>query len=183
MVGYCDQHLDMLGVVLKSTFTQTRKINCDDMLEKFGKIMGSCRGGKFMPLIQRPWSVNACAMPKIWYRCNCMELQAGDILKINSNIKSWLYSDMLEKPEELVMNRPRNKEGLGVQNVKIKAQALLIKSFLETAINPEYINNFFHNALYRWHVLEIFQSQTQETPPTTHRASLQLSSRWYRRAC
>lgn len=83
-----------------------------------------------------------------------MELRAGDFLKINSNIKSWLYSDMLEKPEELVMNRPRNKGGLGVQNVKIKALALLIKSFLETAINPEYINNFFHNALYRWHVLE-----------------------------
>ena len=52
MVGYCDQHLNMLGVVLKSTFTQTRKINCDDMLEKFGKIMGSWRGGKFMLLIQ-----------------------------------------------------------------------------------------------------------------------------------
>ena len=79
MVGYCDHHLDMLGVVLKSTFTQTRKINCDDMLEKFGKIMGSWRGGKFMLLIQRPWSVNAYAMPKIWYRCHCMELQAGDI--------------------------------------------------------------------------------------------------------
>ena len=94
-----------------------------------------------------------------------MEFQAGDILKINSNIKSWLYSDMLEKPEELVMNRPRNKGGLGVQNVKIKAQALLIKSFLETAINPEYINNFFHNALYRWHVLEDFSiSDPGNTP-------------------
>ena len=94
-----------------------------------------------------------------------MELQAGDILKINSNIKSWLYSDMLEKPEELVMNRPRNKGGLGVQNVKIKAQALLIKSFLETVINPEYIKNFFHNALYRWHVLEDFSiSDPGNTP-------------------
>ena len=147
------EHLDMVGLVLKATYTQTRKTNCDDILDKFGKILGPWKGGKFMPLTQRPWSVNTYALPKIWFRCHSLELRAGDFSKINSTIKSWLYADMLEKPEELVMFRPKWKGGLNVQNVKYKAQAILIKSFLETALNPKFINNLFHNALYRWHVL------------------------------
>ena len=82
-----------------------------------------------------------------------MELRSGDCSKISSTIKSWLYADLLEKPEELVMYRHRSKGGLGVQHVKYKAMALLIRSFLETAINPKFIRNHYHHALYRWHVL------------------------------
>ena len=147
------EHLDMVGVVLKSTYTQTRKTNCDELLGRFSNILGAWKGGKFMPLTQRPWSVNTYALPKIWFRCHSIDLRAGDFAKINSNIKSWLYADMLEKPEELVMYRPRSKGGLGVHNVQYKALAILIRSFLETAISPKFINNLYHNALYRWHVL------------------------------
>ena len=89
------------------------------------------------------------ALPKIWFRCHSLELRAGDFTKINSTIKSWLYADMLEKPEELVMFRPKWKGGLNVQNVKYKAQAILIKSFLETAPNLKFINILFYKALYK----------------------------------
>ena len=58
-------HLDMVGVVLKATYTQTRKTNCDELLERFSNILGSWKGGKFMPLTQRPWSINTYALPKI----------------------------------------------------------------------------------------------------------------------
>ena len=115
--------------------------------------IGSWKGGKFMPLSQRPFSINTYALPKIWFRCHSLELRAGDFVKINSCIKSWLYADLLEKPEELVLFRPKMKGGLGVHNAKYKALAILIRSFLETAVNTKFINNLYHNALYRWHVL------------------------------
>ena len=143
----------MVGVVLKATFTQTRKTNCDEVLDKFGKVLGAWKSGKFMPLMQRPYSVNTYALPKIWFRCHSLELRSGDFAKINSNIKSWLYADMLEKPEELILHRPREKGGLGVHHVRCKALAILIRSFLETAISSKFIRNHFHHALYRWHVL------------------------------
>ena len=60
---------------------------------------------------------------------------------------------MLLKPEELVMYRPAFYGGLGVLNVKQKAQAGLIKSFTETAANNECILCLFHSILYRYHVL------------------------------
>ena len=147
------EHLDMVGVVLKSTFTKTRKTNCDELLEKLSNVIGAWKGGKFMPLSQRPFSINTYALPKIWFRCHSLELRAGDFVKINSCIKSWLYADLLEKPEELVLFRPKMKGGLGVHNAKYKALAILIRSFLETAVNTKFINNLYHNALYRWHVL------------------------------
>ena len=146
------EHIDMIGVVLKATHTQTRKVNCDDLKDKFGKILGAWKCGKFMPLTQRPWFVNTYALPKIWFRCHSLELRAGDCSKINSCIKSWLYADLFEKPEELVMHRPREKGGLGVQHTKYKAMAILIKSFIETALASGFIMNMYHNALYMWHV-------------------------------
>ena len=167
------QHLDMVGVVLKSTFTQTRKTNCDELLEKFGNLLGAWKGGKFMPLTQRPWSINTYALPKIWFRCHSLELRSGDVTKLNSLIKSWLYADMLEKPEELAMHRPRVHGGLGVHHIKSKALAILIRSFLETAISPKFIRNQYQHALFRWHVLG---DTSMKDPGTTPYYSAELFS-------
>ena len=39
-------HLDMVGVVLKATFTQTRKVNCDELLDKISSVVGAWKAGK-----------------------------------------------------------------------------------------------------------------------------------------
>ena len=62
-------HLDMVGVQLKATYTQTRKINCDILQEKVSNVVGPWRGGKFMPLNQRSFSLNSYCMSKLWFRC------------------------------------------------------------------------------------------------------------------
>ena len=46
------------------------------------------------------------------------------------------------------MFRHRYNGGLGVHNIKYKGMALLIRSFLETAVNPKFIQNLYHNALF-----------------------------------
>ena len=61
--------------------------------------------------------------------------------------------DRLEKPQELVLYRHVNMGGLGLQNIKYKAISLLIKSFLETSICPDFLRNLFHGALFRRYVL------------------------------
>ena len=44
--------------------------------------------------------------------------------------------------------------GLGLNNVQFKAQAMLIRSFLETAVNPTFLHSLYHNSLFRYHVLQ-----------------------------
>ena len=51
-------HLDTVGVELRATYTQTRKVNGDILQDKVQKKIGSWRSGKFMPLTQRPSSIN-----------------------------------------------------------------------------------------------------------------------------
>ena len=51
------------------------------------------------------------------------------------------------------MYRPPKYGGLGVHNVYYKAQAMLIRSFLETAANPKFLHSLLHSCLYRYHVL------------------------------
>ena len=144
------EHLDMVGVQLKATSTQTRKINCDTLQDKVSKVIGPWRGGKFMCLTLRPFSLNTYCLSKVWFKCGSVDLRAGDISKITSTIKSWLFADQLEQPEEMVLHRNRCSGGLGLFNIKYKAMAEFIRSFLETAIHPRFTTNQYHNALYRW---------------------------------
>ena len=61
---------------------------------------------------------------------------------------------MLLKPPEMMMYRPVELGGLGVHNVKVRATAMLIHTFLAQAISPRFPTNHYLNSLYRWHVLD-----------------------------
>ena len=82
--------------------------------------------------------MNIYCFSKIWFRTHSVNLRELDASKITSNAKSWLYGDMLIKPEELVLYRPTVSGGLALLNVKIKALSGLIRSFLETACMPQF---------------------------------------------
>ena len=68
-------------------------------------------------------------------------------------MKFWLYADMLEKPSEAAMCCPVCYGGLGVTNVKYKAQALLIRTVIETAANPQFRRSLLHSILFQYHLL------------------------------
>ena len=146
-------HLDMVGVILKATFTRTRKTNSDEIQTRIRNTIGSWKAGKFMPLTQRPWSANTYGLSKAWFRCHSVDLRALDVSAINSMLKSWIYADQFEKPEEIILFRPASMGGLGLQNVKIRAQACLTRTFMETAANPSFQHNLYHSTLLRYHVL------------------------------
>ena len=146
-------HLDMLGVELRATWVQTRKANCDVLQDKVDKTVRQWKSGKFMPLTMRPWSMNSYCLPKIWFKAHCVDLRQLDITKIHSNVKSWIYGDQFIKPEEKVLFRPPSFGGLGVHHAKLKAQAALTRSFLETACHPNFILSLYHSNLFKFHVL------------------------------
>ena len=147
-------HLDMVGVELKATNTQTRMANGDELVLRVKNKVGPWQGGRFMPLSQRPWSLNNYALSKTYYRCNSVDLRVKDISAITSKVKAWLYMDQFEKPEDIVLYRPPSHGGLGLDHVKYKAQSRLITSFLETSSNPKYIHSMYHEALLKYHVME-----------------------------
>ena len=89
----------------------------------------------------------------VWFRCQTVDLRVMDIASVTSKVKSWLYQDQLLKPEEMVAYRPIKMGGLQLHNVKIKALSSFIRTFMETAIHPDFHHSLFHSLLYRVHVL------------------------------
>ena len=146
-------HLEMLGVELRSTWSQTKKANGDICQTRVSNTIKQWKTGKFMQLNLRSWSLNQYCLPKIWFRTHSVDLRVLDVTKVTSLVKSWLYQDQLLKPEEFVMHRGPSLGGLGVNNVKLKAQAGLIRTFLETASNPTFRRSLYHSLLFRYHVL------------------------------
>ena len=145
--------LEMVGVELKATWTQTKKANGDIIQTRVSNTVNSWKSGKFMDLSCRPWSLNNFALSKVWFKCHTVDLRVIDISKVTSKVKSWLLQDQLEKPEEMILHRPIQMGGLGLHHVKRKALALLIKTFMETAAHPAFTHNLLHSILYRVHVL------------------------------
>ena len=147
------EHLDFVGVELRSTFTQTRKSNGEQLQTRVQNTIVPWRAGKFMPLTLRPYSANTYVLSKVWFKCSSVNLRVQDITTINRSVKSWLYQDCLEKPCELVLYRQSQDGGLGLFNVAIRSLACLIRSFLETATNPTFRHSLFHETLFRYHEL------------------------------
>ena len=108
--------------------------------------------GKRMHLSMKPWSLNQYCLAKVWYRTKSVPSGSGHIKKITSAMKQWLYQDMYIKPEEAVMFRPRHMGGLGVHHVLSKAAAGMVRTFMETAANPNFRRRLDHYDMYQYHV-------------------------------
>ena len=189
-------HLDFVGVELRATFQQTRKVNGDQLQDRVKNTVGPWKAGRFMPLTLRPFSANTHALSKVWFKCSSVNLRNQDIDTINSQVKSWLYQDCLEKPNELVLYRDSQDGGLGLFHVKIRSLALLIRSFIETASNPMFRHSLFHEILFRYHVLgddslpnpgylpyydqEFFQTIKHYNDNCPLNISLMTTKQWYR---
>ena len=145
--------LDMVGVQLCATWAATRRENGNNLRGKVANLIGCWRTGKFLPLCLRPHSVNTYALSKVWFRSSTVNLREGDYNAINSSIKKWLYSDLLFKPEQLLLYRTVSRGGLGLISVKLKCQAHLLKTFVDLAVNPLYIHSQYLSTLFRVKVL------------------------------
>ena len=89
--------LEMVGVELKCTWAQTRKVNGDIIQKRIADTVNSWKSGKFMEVTSRPWSLNTFDLSKVSFKCHCVDLRVMDITSINSKVKSWLFQDHLEK--------------------------------------------------------------------------------------
>ena len=107
-----------------------------------------------MPLSQRAFLANCYALSKVWFKFGVVNLRVQDLNMITSQIKSWLYQDMLIKPSELVLYRGTDVGGLGLLNVNMRSLVLLVRSFLETSVNPNFRHSLFNEHLFRYHVMQ-----------------------------
>ena len=102
-----------------------------------------------MSLTLRPHSTNLYAFSKLLYRCNSVHPRISDLKFFNKIAKQFIYADLLIKPNELILYRDISQGGLGLTCMKLRAKAAMISSFLETAINPKFSRNNYHNQLFR----------------------------------
>ena len=107
-----------------------------------------------MELNLRPHSINCYALSKLQYRFNVIDPRVSDTKYFLSQSKSFIYADLLEAPEEKILHRDVSDGGLGLFHITSRAKAALISTFLQTAVNPNFQRDQYHNTLYRRYVLE-----------------------------
>ena len=95
--------LAFVGVHLQASWLKTRKENNDELLSRVKSTIGCWNSGKFMTLVCRQFSVNSYALSKVWFRTHSVDLIAGDMTTLAKLCKSYIFQDMLEKPNKLVL--------------------------------------------------------------------------------
>ena len=118
-----------------------------------------------MHLLLRSWSLNIHCFSKVLFRTHSEDLRELDYNKITSSAKSWMYADMLIKPEETVLHRHVSAGGLNIFNVKMKALAGLIRTFLETACIPRSRQSLYPQLLPSYHVFGDTSIEIPGLPP------------------
>ena len=144
-------HLDMLGIPLYAFYRKTQEESGDEMIKKCKNTVGPWLIRR-VPFTQQPWSINTYLYSKLYHRCHILPLRKADFNDIAKQSNRILYCDQFEKPGPVVVHKPKDKRGLGLHSVKEKSKAFLIKSFLETAVNPNFKRNHFHEAIYKFYV-------------------------------
>ena len=107
-----------LGVNLFASFNQTRTKNSEILIKKINDLINSWKSGKFMPLLDRPTSINTFALLKIWFWATSINFKLG------AKIKSWLNQDTFEKPQEEVLYRKKEEGVLNHADIKYKMRLL-----------------------------------------------------------
>jgi hypothetical protein len=110
-----------------------RRVNGELMQKIIKDQMNSWKAGKFIHKTSLPCSLNCYSLSKLWYKMSCLDMRVGDSNTITSNIKGWLYHDMLLKPQEMMLYRQTE---LGIYNVKLRAS-------MRERQQPFFFANFF----------------------------------------
>ena len=95
------EELDFIGVTLKSSFCQTRKINCDIIEEKVQKTVSPWKGGKFQYIVEWGHSANQYALSKVFFRCSSNPLRAATCKKVHSLVRGWILKTALLSHQQL----------------------------------------------------------------------------------
>ena len=108
-----------------------------------------------MPLISRSYCVNSLLLSKIRYRMAAIDLRVGDINKMTSAVKSWMYQRHLVKPQESLLYREAKEGRLGLLNISARARANLLISFCQSVLGYKCPINQFHHDIFRFFVLKV----------------------------
>ena len=147
--------LEVVGVQLYNNAHFTRKMNSELLVTKVSKIINLWKSGHHMSFLDHSHAINALVLSKVWYIASCVPPRQGDIQKIVTSIKSFLYQDQFLRPSDLVAYRSTEHGGLGLTHTLSRCQALIIKSFLETSIIPGYRWSLTNTELFNQHVLDL----------------------------
>lgn len=145
--------LNMLGVTLTATKTETLRINGEFLQRKVWNTTAAWKG-RSMQIKQRSVSINTYLYPKIWHKARSIHIRMGDIKDFKKAAHKFLYCDHIERPRPLITHRDKDDGGMGVHDPEWKTRAFYTRSFLETAIIPGYNHSLYHTALYDQHVLD-----------------------------
>jgi hypothetical protein len=123
------EELKVFGLVLTPHYSTTLSRTWEEVLKGFRKTIFSWRERKLESMFERAEVARMFAQSKLWYVCQVLPLPGSYAKKFESLLSSFLFRG---KPERLKLEElflPSSKGGLGLVDIRNKADSLLLKQF------------------------------------------------------
>ena len=136
-------------MVLRDSYSKTRVANSKIIKDKITSLTNAWKAGKFMDLTLRGHSCNTYMLSKVYFKCASIPLSKSVANFITTKARKWIFQDCYIKPSNLVLLRDYNSGGIGLQSIKNRTKAMLIRTFCEQAADPRFRHSLYLESLYR----------------------------------
>ena len=131
------EELKVLGFQILPTFDESLHRNWTVLVETFKRVLLSFSLRALDTLHQRSEVIKIYATSKLWYKAQVLPLPARYAQQLESAITRFLWRGKLEKLALQEIYNPPDQGGLGVVDIRSKADALFIKQACRLLSNPE----------------------------------------------
>ena len=129
--------MKIFGFTICSTYQQTLKKTWERVSRGFEKVLFSWQSRQLETLAQRVEVARIFALSKLYYVAQVLPLPAKFIKKINSSLSKFIFRG---RHERLLLAELENRcedGGLGLPNIAVKADSLLIKQMCRMLNQPD----------------------------------------------
>ena len=143
-----NEYFYALGIYHSNEYNKAIDKNWSVILEKMKKHVNILLNRK-LTLHQRVSYANTCLMSKIWYTAHIYPLPDEHAKNFNKVLFQYIWGGNYEPIRRSTVCRPKNEGGLSVINCLVKAQTLMVKSFIKCYTHDSYRNSLM---LYYCHI-------------------------------
>ena len=122
--------LRVFGIFLTADYTTTLSATWKEAYRGFEKTIFSWKQRYFDSMRQRVKALETFALSKLWYVCQILPLPSKYAKKIEKLTSSFLFQGKTERLKLMELCLPPDRGGLGVSEIRSRADALRLKQLL-----------------------------------------------------
>ena len=166
------EEVKVFGLLLTPKYSSTLRRTWEEVLKGFRKTIYSWNDRGIENMFQKAEVLRSFAQSKLWYVCQILPLPNSFAKKLESLTSSFLFRGKSERLKLEELFNPPSAGGLGLMDIRTKADSLFVKQLSRMLIRKE--EGAYHHLQQQVPAMMDNHPVLQRPPPPLHQHALTL---------